>query len=126
MDNPTIFVERPLTEKERLITIWLLQHGNPEALTFLSDVERATVVRGCPCGCPSIDFAIAGVLSKDGGIKVLSDYYWINDDDHTNGIFVYSISGQLAGLEVYSCDGECSMVGIPDPIDLIPMSRPLA
>lgn len=50
-------------------------------------------------------------------------YYWIDDDGHTNGIFIYEISGQLAGLEVYSCDGECGTVRLPDTTRLTQMPQ---
>jgi len=47
MDSIAPFVERPLIEKERSITLWLLQHGNHEASKFLPEVEQATVVGRC-------------------------------------------------------------------------------
>ncbi|EMI44878.1 hypothetical protein [Rhodopirellula sp. SWK7] len=118
------FAERPLSAKERETVLWLLQHGNPDAATFIPDVELATVVGVCPCGCATIDLAVAGVQPADTGMIVLSDYYWIDDDGHTNGIFVFSVSGQLAGLEVYSCDGESGTVELPDISQLRPMPEP--
>ena len=121
MDNAAPFVERPLTEKERSIVVWLLQHGNEEASKYLPEVEQATVVGRCPCGCKTIYFAISGHRPENDVMIVLSDYYWVDDDGHTNGIFVYSISGQLAGLEVHTCDGIYDKVQIPDPIRLIRM-----
>jgi len=123
MNNPTSFIERPLTEQERSISLWLLQHGSQEASTFLSDVDRVTVVGTCPCGCDTVDFAVSGCRPANSGMHVLSDYYWVDDDGHTNGIFIYAISGQLAGLEVYSCDGECGSVRLPDPTRLAQMPQ---
>jgi len=121
MDNAASFVERPLTEKERSIVVWLLQHGNEEASKYLPEVEQATVVGRCPCGCKTIYFAISGHRPKNDGMNVLSNYYWGDDDGHTNGIFVYSISGQPAGLQIYTFDGIYDKVQIPDPIRLIRM-----
>jgi len=123
MGNAASFIERHLTERERELSLWLLEHGNEEASTFLSDVDHATVVSKCPCGCDTVDFAVSGIRPASGGMRVLSDYYWIDDDGHTNGIFIYSISGQLAGLEVYSCDGECGTVRLPDPNRLSQMPQ---
>jgi len=54
-------------------------------------------------------------------MNVLSDYCWLDDDGHTNGIFVYSVAGQLAGLEVHTCDGLYKNLQIPDPKVLIRM-----
>jgi len=48
-------------------------------------------------------------------------YYWIDDSNHTGGIFIFSISGQLAGLEVYSKDGECDVSHLPDLNRLVPI-----
>ena len=124
MESIAPFIERPLTEKERSVTLWLLQQCDDDASTFLADVGKATVVGRCPCGCDTIDFAISGFRPENNGMNVLSDFYWIDDDGYTNGIFVFSISGQLAGLEVYSCDGECGAVRLPDPSRLIRMPPP--
>lgn len=124
LDTNLRFAERPLTDKERTTVLWLLQHGNSDAATFIPDVDLATVAGVCPCGCDTIDFAISGTRPAGNGMNVLSDFYWIDDNGHTNGIFVYSISGQLAGLEVYSCDGECGIVRLPDTSWLIPMPEP--
>lgn len=121
MDNDHPFVERPLTEKEHSIVVWLLQHGNEEASKYLLEVEQATVVGRCPCGCATVYFAVSGHQPENGEMNVLSDYCWIDDDGHTNGIFVYSIAGQLAGLEVHTCDGLYDNVQIPDPKVLIRM-----
>ncbi|EMI42301.1 hypothetical protein RRSWK_05144 [Rhodopirellula sp. SWK7] len=124
MDTNDAFAERALTDKERMTVLWLLQHGNADAATFIPDVDLATVVGVCPCGCDTIDFAISGIRPAGNGMNVLSDFYWIDDNGYTNGIFVFSVSGQLAGLEVYSCDGECGTVRMPAPTRLMRMPEP--
>ena len=48
--------DRPLTEQERSLVRWLLEHGNPDAAEFLPQLADAWVVSRCGCGCASIDF----------------------------------------------------------------------
>jgi hypothetical protein len=55
---------RPLTQAERELAQWMLEHGGPSSAAFLPQVERAAVVSRCPCGCASIDFEVAGMLSR--------------------------------------------------------------
>jgi len=52
-------------------------------------------------------------------MHILSDYSWIDDKGYTVGIFVFSVSGQLAGLEVYSADGESDNSQLPDTAQLV-------
>jgi len=121
MSHENTFAERDLTERERLTAHWLLENGNADAAQYAEQLSDATVVGVCGCGCASIDFAVDGETPVSSGMHLLSDYYWVDDDDHTGGIFVFAKSGQLAGLEVYSMDGECNVSQLPDVDRLLPM-----
>ena len=123
MTHKTEFVERQLTEIERETTAWLLGHGNPESAAFASQLAEATVIGVCGCGCASVNFAIRGRVPEPAGLQILSDYYWIDGHKHTGGIFAFAISGQLAGLEVYSMDGECDVSRLPDLALLTPLPK---
>jgi len=123
MANTSKFVERCLTERERQTTEWLLEHGNTDAATYVSQLADATVVGVCGCGCASVNFAIRGNEPEPAGMHILSDYYWIDEKNHTGGIFVFAISGQLAGLEVYSMDGECDVSQLPKLDRLEPLGN---
>lgn len=107
---------RLLTVPERTLVEWLLNHGTADALPHLSRLDELTVVDHCDCGCASIDFAVAGVEPADHRMTILSDYYWLDDNGYTGGVFVFTKSGQLAGLEVYSADGQSDLSQLP-PID---------
>ena len=115
--------DRPLTEQERSLVKWLLEHGNPDAAEFLPQLADAWVVSRCGCGCASIDFAIGGVLPlSDAGMHILSDYEWKTDDSEFCGAFVFACGGQLAGLEVWSVDGQSSAGSLPRIDQLHPLN----
>jgi hypothetical protein len=92
--------DRELTPTEYTMTRWLLEHGKPEALLFLEQLEHARVVSRCPCGCASVDFSISGKPHAAGGMNILSEYLF-GDEADPKGIFVWECNGILAGLEVY-------------------------
>lgn len=113
--------DRPLTEHERSLVKWLLEHGDPDAVEFLPQLADAWVVSRCGCGCASINFAIGGVLPlSDAGMHILSDYEWQGDGVY-RGIFVFACGGQLAGFEVWSLDGKPSTSSLPRIDQLRPL-----
>jgi hypothetical protein len=116
--------ERPLTAEERELVRWLLEHGIPraEASTFLPQLDQARVVSRCPCGCASINFAVAGQLPPSGApLEVLSDYEWDGDTGAKFGVFVFAKTGILAGLEVWSIDG----LAVPNHLPKIESIKPI-
>ena len=113
--------DRPLTEHERSLVKWLLEHGNPDAAEFLPQLDDAWVVSRCPCGCASIGFAIGGIIpADDAGMHILSDFEW-QGDGVSSGIFVFACGGQLAGFEVWSLDGKVSTSSLPRIDQLRPL-----
>jgi len=97
------FHPRALTEKERSFTHWLIEHvkvSEEEKKKYLRQLGEATVVRMCGCGCPSIDFAIAGISSEPGApLHAFGDFI---TKDKRFGVFVFSKHETLAGVEIYS------------------------
>lgn len=116
------FVTRELSEMERDTVRWLLRHGTEAAADYLPHAERLTVVGGCPCGCASVDFALDGMAAEPSGLKIISDHWWADDQAHVGGIFLFAMSGQIAGIEVYSMDGICDVSTLPDLDRLVPIS----
>ena len=99
-------MNRSLSETEEQLVRWLLQHGKPEATSFLPQLAHASVTPWhCPCGCASINFAVQGRSVPQGGLNVLADFVFGSSAD-LSGIFVYEQSGILSGLEVYGLAGE--------------------
>ena len=119
-----IDVDRPLTADERSVVEWLLRHGEGDNSEFLAQLAQARVCRLCSCGCASIDFSINGKRPTHPSLRVLSDYQWRSGLGHLYGAFVFEQDGLLAGLDLYSIDGQ----GIPDampPIgSLVPYGTP--
>ena len=106
MTNPApIPDDRPLTAEEAALVRWLLEHGPTSAGEFLPQLAVARVVSGCPCGCASVDFAIAGVVPPPGTVGILADFEYQTAEGYLCGVFVFERAGLLAGLEVWSVDG---------------------
>jgi hypothetical protein len=116
--------DRPLTVEEMQLIRWLLEHGpvGAETPTFLAQLDQARVVSRCPCGCASINFAIAGQLPPPGaGLQVLSDYQWVGNAGAEFGVFVFAKAGVLSGLEVWSIDGLAAANHLPKIESLKPI-----
>ena len=78
-------------------------------------MDRLRVVSKCGCGCASINLDLDGRGWKSqGGIAVLSDHYWTDAEGRRFGIFMFAKDDALAGLEVYSVDGEATPTALPD------------
>lgn len=113
---------RQLTDAERDLARWMLEHGEPRARDYLGQLARAYVVARCPCGCASIDLAVEGIPAVPGGMDVLGDYFF-GDDETLSGAFIFAQGGVLAGLEVYGLAGDSPAV-LPAPEMLSPMTPP--
>ena len=116
----SIEVDRPLSGQERSTVRWLLEHGDGDNAEFLRQLENARVVRLCTCGCASIDFSISGSRPTQPAMRVLSDYQWRTDDGHLCGAFVFEQACLLAGLDLYSIDGQTTPDAMPPIRDLFP------
>lgn len=105
---------RELTDHERRLIRWMLQHGCPEAPEFLSQLELAEVTPWqCPCGCASINFRIRGKPAPPPGVHPIAQFEF-GEEDKLSGIFVFEKDGILAGLEVYGLTGDAPNY-LPEP-----------
>lgn len=97
---------RELTDSERRLVSWMLEHGGAEARPFLVQLAeaRATSAR-CPCGCGSVSFVINGYSAPSGSMRPIADFLFGHEHD-LSGVFVYEQDGLLAGLTVYGLAGE--------------------
>jgi hypothetical protein len=116
----SIEVDRPLSDQERSTVRWLLEHGDSDNSEFLRQLDNARVVCLCTCGCASIDFSISGRRPTQFAMHVLSDYQWRTEDGHLCGAFVFEQDGLLAGLDLYSIDGQATPDAIPPIRNLFP------
>lgn len=114
--------DRPLTPEEHALTRWLLERGMPEAAGYLPQLDRARVVARCGCGCASVDFAVGGRRPPSGAaLEVLADYQWRDAAGRLGGVFPFAKDGLLAGLEVWSIDGEAATDRLPSLAVLEPL-----
>ena len=114
-----IVVDRDLTDEERELTKWMLEHGEERAKEYVTQLDKARVASLCFCGCASIDFAIEGRPRVRGGIDILADFLF-GGDDKLCGAFVFADKdGTLAGLEVYGLAIDAPKT-LPSPSDLRP------
>ena len=114
--------DRPLSNEERSLVRWMLEHGESQATSFLSQLEQARVSSRCRCGCASVNFSIAGKESSVRGLDILSDHAWEDAEGHKFGAFVFARGGLLAGIDLYSMDGEVTPTWLPKPDQLRPLS----
>ena len=119
-----IEVNRPLTEDERVLLQWMLDNGNEEARAVSEQLRDARVVALCPCGCASIDLAVGELRgSVKAGMSVVSDYCWRSPDGFLFGAFVFTCEGWLAGLDLWSVDGQATPSVLPRPEQLYPYDK---
>jgi hypothetical protein len=108
---------RMLNLHEYRLVRWMLEHGRPEAASFLPQAESATATSWrCPCGCASINFAIEGHPVPTDGVRPLADFVF-GEGDELSGIFIYEQGGMLAGIEGYGFAGDAPR-SLPDPAEL--------
>jgi hypothetical protein len=120
----TIADDRALTDEERGVVRWLLENGEQRAPRFLTQLASARVSGRCSCGCASIDFSIAGSQPvTDGEMDILADYAWRDTSGHLFGAFVFARSGLLAGLDLWSIDGEATATRLPHSHELTPIEN---
>ena len=105
-------LKRPLTQHERDLIRWLIEHGDPGATHLLSQLDRLSVAGKCTCGCPTIDFELDGEIVSPKGERVVSD--WLAKvDGEPVGVMLFEANGKINSLEVYSCSGSKEPFGLP-------------
>jgi hypothetical protein len=108
---------RSLTDTERHLAQWMLEHGTRAAKQYLAQLDLAEVTPWkCPCGCASINFQMKGHTEPPPGVHILGDFL-VGEGDHQSGIFIFSSGGLLRGIEVYGLAGGAPHV-LPPPEQL--------
>lgn len=112
---------RALTASERSLARWMLENGSAEAKVFLSQLDNAEATSWrCPCGCASIHFQIKGMPEAPPSVHVLGEFVFGKPADLA-GIFIFSSTGILSGIEVYGLAGDAPRQ-LQTPEDLRPFA----
>ena len=102
----TILGNRALSLDEMTLARWMLEHGTPEAMAFLPQLESAEVTPWrCQCGCASMNFQIRGRPEAPPGVHILGDFV-VGEGDGLSGAFIFESGGTLSGLEVCGLAGD--------------------
>jgi hypothetical protein len=118
---------RDLTSDERRLILWMIEHGEPEAVQFLPQLERLHVLPiRCPCGCASLDFSVDGQPQASGPMHLIADFLFGGDSDLC-GTFLFVQEGRLSGLEVYGLAVDApKKLPSPEILRTIPKSTAVA
>ena len=103
---------RPLTQQERDLVRWLIEHAHRDVNELLFQVEMLTVASKCKCGCPTIDFALGGIPVDRKGEQLISD--WLAEvEGQPVGVMLFQTNGKISTLEVYALAGSDKPFGLP-------------
>jgi len=111
----TIPQNRALSEAEHAFAHWLLSHGGARSRELLPQLDAAWVVGKCSCGCASINLSVGGV-SHYGvkGMETLCTFRWQSPQGHQFEVFAFACGGLLAGIDLWSVDGQSIPTELPD------------
>jgi len=107
--------DRPLSQQERTLLNWLIEHGTPEAQQFATQLESVRVVGHCGCGCPTLDLATDKATEPTtGASQILADFSGTTPEKVRVGVILHAREGKLSELEVYSVAGDVGAFSLPD------------
>ena len=115
-------VDRPLDKREWELLVWLIENGDDEAKTLTHELDQISVAFECGCGCASIDFAInKKPVDHSNGISVVSEYQYKSEKGNLMGCFLFTAENHLAGIDLWSIDGQETPEILPTPDKLFPL-----
>lgn len=125
MSDPALAsCERLLTDYERELVAWLIEHGTyGDKPALQAQILRLSVRERCTCGCPTVYFALDGKPVRRKGERLVSDYLGTVDGMEV-GIMLFETNGDLSSLEVYSCPGTDQPFGLPGTASIRPLPPP--
>ena len=113
-------IHRPLTEEERRLLTWLVEHGHPDTAGYLPQIPAVMVAGRCGCGCPTLDLAVAGKQADIRSVStVIAHFCGRTPDGVMVGVMLHVREGLLSELEVYRLD-TATVFSLPCPENLEP------
>ena len=114
MENEKLLSPRSLTPEELELLNWLLDHGLPEAKSFVPQIERIRATPWCDCGCSSISLHVEeSVPLGTCSYSVVSDVVAKTPEGKKVGVLLFQKKGKLSLLEIYSLDIIKGIWGFP-------------
>jgi hypothetical protein len=99
-------VVRAIAPNEAAVVRWLLDHAAIEDVTNyrIHPVEQLRVVKGCDCGCSSLDFQ----PNAWGGANIIADASAVYSDGQKAGLILWGRESEIVLLEVYDWHPDAS------------------
>ena len=107
-----ISTSRLPTEDERRLVEWLIANSSTDSLKYANQIPQLRIVNRCPCGCPSVDFAIAN-RSRFGFSEVIARADGRTPEGTPVWATLHSRQGEIAELEVYPLACHAGVLGLP-------------
>ena len=103
MTDPIQPSRRRLSNEERKLLEWLLDHGSsaPEP-SYRSQLADLWVSSTCNCGCPTINLTFGDRDRPTGAPTILADAVGVTPEGIDVGVILFACDGALSMLEVYS------------------------
>lgn len=95
-------MDRAITPHEAAVVRWLLDQAPVGDVSpfRISPVEKLRVLKGCGCGCASLDFR----ENAWGGAAIIADAFAFYPDGQRAGLILWGREGEIVLLEIYDCD----------------------
>ena len=92
-------MDRQISPHEAAVVEWLLDHAAMRDVTpyRTSAVRDLRVLKGCQCGCASLDFQ----PQAWGGAQIIADAIARYEDGQEAGLILWGRNGEIVLLEVY-------------------------
>ena len=92
-------MDRAIAPNEAAVVQWLLDHAAVRDVSGyrIHAVEQLRVLKGCDCGCSSLDFQ----PKAWGGARILADAFAVYPDGQQAGLILWGRDGEIVLLEVH-------------------------
>ena len=118
-------MNRPLTDTEKQLVVFMLENGDADAKKYLSRIDSIRVTQWvCDCGCASFKMVFEGESSPTGTTHIIADFELGSGLDMA-GAFLFEYGGVLAGFEVYGM-AKNAPTKLPKPNELRPLTDEIA
>lgn len=93
--------DRPIAQHEADVIRWLLDHAAVGDVTAYrtQPVEDLRVIKGCDCGCFSLDFE-----PNTSGGRIIADSWAEYSDGQKDGLILWGHEGKISLLEIVEYD----------------------